>query len=168
MQTPETTVPVIHTAEEIAAAQAILAAVAQQQGNQVQLQAEEATRQAAPALANGEEPQADDAIPAIDQTVVTTLRDALERAVASRFFMSNPKRVATLSSALAIPVADDKSFQQFYNHAEKDLEAAANKAARQNRTVPEEVTRGMVMEEAQKRYVAKHGKRAIVNEEYEI
>lgn len=156
------------TPEQIEAAQAILAAVAQQPGSQVQLQAEEATRQAAPALANGEEPQADDAIPAIDQTVVATLREALERAVASRFFMSNTKRVAALRSALTIPVADDKSFQQFYNHAEKDLEAAANKAARQNRTVPEEVTRGMVMEEAQKRYVAKHGKRAIVNEEYEI
>jgi hypothetical protein len=151
------------TPEEIAAAHAILAAV--EQGTVQALAVD--TEQAAPEHAHGEEPQAGDVIPAIDQATVTALREALEKAVASRFFMSNPKRVAALESALTIPVSDDKSFQQFYNHAEKDLEAAANKAARKNRAVPEEVTRAMVMEEAQRRYVAKHGKRAIVNEEYE-
>ena len=80
--------------------------------------------------------------------------------------MSNAKRVAALVSALTIPVSDDKSFQQFHTHAEKDLLAAAYHAARRSNGTPAEVTAAQIMEAAQAKYEAKHGKRALVNEEF--
>lgn len=102
----------------------------------------------------------------IDQEVVTRIRQRVDLAVASHFYMSNAKRIATLEAALVIPVSDDKSFQQFHSHAEKDLLANAYRDARKNGATPEEVTTAQVMAEAQKRYSAKHGKPAVVNEEY--
>ncbi len=104
----------------------------------------------------------------IQQETVESLRSMFEAAVRSPFYMSNPKRVAALESALAIPVSDDKSFQQFYNHAEKDLLADAYRNALKSGGTPVEVTNIQIMAEAQTRYVAKHGKGATVNEEYTV
>ncbi|MBL0226255.1 MAG: hypothetical protein IPQ16_12035 [Geobacteraceae bacterium] len=114
-----------------------------------------------------EEPETITDFRVIDEVAVTRIRELVDLAVASFFYMSNPKRIATLEAALAIPVSDDKSFQQFFNHAEKDLLAAAYRDARENKGMPAEVTNAQVMAEAKKRYEAKHGKRALVNEEFE-
>ncbi len=104
----------------------------------------------------------------INPEVVARLTDLLNKASKSAFYMSNEKRVSALEEALKIPVSDDASFRQFFIHSYNDLEIAVNKVARKNRTFPEDVTSTMVMTEAQRRYLAKHGKLAIVNEEYEL
>jgi hypothetical protein len=116
--------------------------------------------------ADGTSPSATEEV-IINPEEVVMIRQLVEKVVSSKFYMSNPKRVTALKEALAIPVSDDKSFQQFYVHAEKDLGNAAYKAARKSGTSPAEVTVAQIMGKAQEKYVAKHGKRAIVNEEYE-
>lgn len=102
----------------------------------------------------------------INPEVVAKLQRMLTKATNSAFFMSNPKRVEALEAALNIPVSDDKSFQQFFNHAEKDLVADAYKKARKDGSTPVEVTNALIVAEAQRRYMVKHGKLALVNEEY--
>jgi len=108
------------------------------------------------------------AVSSINPEVVALLVAMLAKATGSAFYMSNDKRVAVLKEALNIPVSDDKSFQQFFNHAEKDLVTASYQNARKNGGTPVEVTTAMVMAAAHEKYVAKHGKRAIVNEEYTV
>jgi hypothetical protein len=115
----------------------------------------------------GEEPVTGDVLPVINPEKVAHILNLCNLAIASNFYMSNAKRVAALESALAIPVSDDKSFQQFYTHSEKDLVSLAYNAARKTGGMPTEVTTTLIMAEAHKRYLAKHGKRAVVNEEYE-
>jgi len=102
----------------------------------------------------------------INPEVVAKLHHMLAKATSSVFYMSNPKRVEALEAALNIPVSDDVSFQRLFYYAEKDLFEKAYKKARKDGGTPEEVTTAMVMAEAQSKYVAKHGKQAIVNEEY--
>ena len=105
---------------------------------------------------------------AISPAVVACLLELLSKATKSAYYMSNPKRITTLEEALNIPVSDDKSFQQFFTHSEKDLLADSYRNARKNSVIPVEVTNAQIMAEAQDRYVKKHGKRAVVNEEFEI
>ncbi|UFS69476.1 hypothetical protein LPW11_16440 [Geomonas sp. RF6] len=102
----------------------------------------------------------------IDPAVVATLYQKLNKASSSAFYMSNPKRIEKLEEALIIPVSDDKSFQMFFTHASRELERDAYRKARESRTMPELVTERQIMEEAQRRYEAKHGKSAVINEEY--
>ena len=102
----------------------------------------------------------------IDLDTVATIMSLVNAATKSAFYMSNPKRVDALKVALNIPVSDDKSFQQFFNHSEKDLIADSYKVARSNSTTPVEVTNAQVIAEAQARYFKKNGVNAIVNEEY--
>lgn len=106
------------------------------------------------------------AVDSINSEVVAKLHHMLAKATSSAFYMSNTKRVEALEAALNIPVSDDKSFQQFFNHAEKDLVAESYKKARKDGGTPAEVTNAHIMAEAQRRYLAKHDKHAIVNEEY--
>ncbi len=108
-----------------------------------------------------------EAQPEVDPVAAARILQLCNSAITSYFYMSNPKRVAALESALAIPVSDDKSFQQFYTHAEKGLLADAYRDARKIGGTPTEVTTALIMAEAHERYFAKHQKRAVVNEEYE-
>lgn len=108
------------------------------------------------------------ALLAIDEEKAFKLLQMAEAAIASAFYMSNAKRVARLEEALNIPVSDDKAFQMFYSNAEKDLETDANRIARKNKAVPVEITTADIIVKAQKRYVEKYGKEAIINEEYEV
>ncbi len=104
----------------------------------------------------------------INPVVVAMLFELLGKATSSAFYMSNDKRVAALEEALNIPVSDDKSFQQFFNHSSKDLEGEAYRNARKSGGTPVEVTNLQIMAEAKARYFAKHKKQPIVNEEYEV
>ena len=104
----------------------------------------------------------------IDAALVAALFIMLTAATSSKFYMGNPKRVKLLKEALAIPVSDDKSFTMFYSHAEKDLIATAYRDARNDGGTPADVTNVQVIAEAQARYKAKHGKLALINEEYMV
>ena len=106
--------------------------------------------------------------PAINPEVVELLVAMLGKATGSAFYMSNDKRVAVLKDALNIPVSDDVSFQRLFYYAEKDLFEKAYKRSRKDGGTCEEVTTAMVMAAAQEKYVVKHGKQAIVNEEYAV
>jgi len=166
--------------EEIAQAQAILAKAESSHeppdtiDNSVAVNADEAedtitgtpTAEEVPE-AQAEEPATEGDATVIDPVTAARILQLCNSAITSYFYMSNPKRVAALESALAIPVSDDKSFQQFYTHSEKDLLADAYRDARKNNGTPTEVTNALIMAEAHRRYFAKHQKRAIVNEEYE-
>jgi hypothetical protein len=153
----ETTVMnVAPTAEEIEAAKLVLA--------NAEVQNDEAATSDATTETPIENPTPQRTI---DPELVARLNDLLEKATRSPFYMSNLKRVAALEKALKIPVSDDKSFQLFYNHSQKDLERDAGRKAVEVKDVPIMPTIHEIIEEAQKRYVAKHGERAVINEEYE-
>lgn len=104
----------------------------------------------------------------IDAELADDLLTMLIAATSSNFYMSNPKRVKLLKEALFIPVSDDKSFTMFYSHSEKDLIAEAYRNSRKNGEASVEVTKLQIIAEAQKRYKAKHGCMATVNEEYMV
>ena len=110
--------------------------------------------------------QTETTTPAINSDTVADIMALVTKATSSSFYMSNAKRVAILIDALKIPPSDDKSFQMFYTHAERDLQGESYKKARTLGTTPTEVTLTQIMAEAQARYSKKHGKIAIVNEEY--
>lgn len=94
-------------------------------------------------------------LPTVDQ-----LRNAFEAAMASEVYMGKAKRLQRLLEALKIPMSNDKDYNQFLNHAKKDLYAeAAQKAAEQNQPVVLP-TEDEVRAEAKKRYDAKVQKQA--------
>jgi hypothetical protein len=102
----------------------------------------------------------------IDDALVAVLFTMLTAATRSKFYMSGPRRVKVLKEALAIPVSDDKSFTMFHINSEKDLITEAYREARKIGATPTDVTNVQVIAEAQRRYVAKHGVMAPINEEY--
>lgn len=94
-------------------------------------------------------------LPTVDQ-----LRNAFEAAMASEVYMGKAKRLQRLLEALKVPMSNDKDYNQFLNHAKKDLYAeAAQKAAEQNQPVVLP-TDDEVKAEAKKRYDAKVQKQA--------
>jgi hypothetical protein len=94
-----------------------------------------------------------------DSGIDTAKRDGL----AHRFTMTvnNPRfwaklsRVQALEDALVIPVFDDKSLQQFYNHAMADLKAEAAEKSSRSGTPAVMPTEGEGKAEAWSRYEAK-------------
>ena len=105
-------------------------------------------------------------VTAIDQEKVAKIKALVDAATSSVFYMSNSKRLATLEAALNIPVSDDKSFVGFFKHSRADLFSEAYKASRKSGTTCADVTNAQIIAEAQQRYIKKHGKTAVVNEEY--
>lgn len=132
------------TAEQIAAAQAILYAANQQASN--------------PASSVVQEESTDEKADGTDTTNTVTvdqLRVAFEAAMVSDIYLGNPKRLERLLESLKIPMANEKDLNQFLNHAKKELYVAAVELAVKNGAVPALPTPEEIMVLAQTKMAAK-------------
>lgn len=75
-------------------------------------------------------------------------------------FWSNPKRIERLETALAVPLFDNRSLQQFAISAEDELIKAAMELACKTKSVPVMPTEGEITALAEAKYAAKQQKDA--------
>jgi hypothetical protein len=145
------------TAEQIAAAQALLA----------QVQASPATDQITDTQAELEEeaadqdPTLDSAIPA---DVVAELTAIFNATMSNPDFFTKDNRVVTLRNALKVPVSDDRSYQQCYICAKRTLKSeAADLSADTGKVVvmpTEEQIHALALENHKKKQAEKAAKAA--------
>lgn len=86
------------------------------------------------------------------------LWEAFEKVIKSDVFMSFEDKVDALLDAMSIPISDDKSYNQFYIHSEKDLATKALMDAFTKKEVPVLPTVDEIHAEAKRRYDEKIAK----------
>jgi len=86
------------------------------------------------------------------------LQAAFNAAINSNVFMSFDEKIKSLLDALSIPISDDQSYNQFFIHSTKDLQAEAGIAAAKAGQVPVMPTTDQIHAEARKRYDEKVAK----------
>ena len=99
----------------------------------------------------------EDTIPATTDNTPTVeqLRVAFNAAMLSDIYLGNPKRLERLLEALKIPMSNEKDFNQFLNHAKKNLYAKAAMLAAAERTTVVLPTDEEIAAEAKKRFALK-------------
>jgi hypothetical protein len=100
-------------------------------------------------------PAATNTTPTVDQ-----LRLAFDAAMASDIYRGNPKRLERLLEALKIPMSNEKDFNQFLNHAKKELMVKAAMTAANSGTTVVLPTEEEITAEAKKRFALKLQKEA--------
>lgn len=86
------------------------------------------------------------------------LKAAFGAAIESDIFMSFDEKVKSLLDAMSIPISDDSSYNMFFIHSTKDLQAEAGISAAKAGQVPVMPTPPVIHAEAKKRYDEKDAK----------
>ena len=133
------------TAEQIAAAQALLA--------------QAGTLQAQDTSSTGDQTATSTTV-VIDEARKLKLTDLFNVSINDPKFWTNSKRLDRLEEALKVPLFDTRSLQGFATSAREELTAKALKAAIANKAVPVEPTEAEIISLAEQKYQDKLDKEA--------